>query len=192
MKCTGQADHSPEGIVIFQAISECAKTTHGKASDKGVFSFSGQRKHFSCNLNQFFSDKLSVHGTDGRLIHIKRILAGRHDNGKVFLLCPSLDSGSMNPVCLISKNAMQQIQRLNGFSSRSGCPKVNLSTGRNNLQRYGCALKFLTEAYLNKCHNKNPPVDIYFSLFYALFLRFVNVEFCVPPVPACTPKQFTI
>ena len=26
----------------------------GKASDKGVFSFSGQRKHFSCNLNQFF------------------------------------------------------------------------------------------------------------------------------------------
>ena len=38
----------------------------------------------------------------------------------------------------------------------------------------------------------NPPVDIYFSLFYALFLRFVNVEFCVPPVPACTPKQFTI
>ena len=56
MKCTGQADHSPEGIVIFQAISECAKTTHGKASDKGVFSFSGQRKHFSCNLNQFFSE----------------------------------------------------------------------------------------------------------------------------------------
>ena len=40
-----------------------------------------------------------LHGTDGRLIHIKRILAGRHDNGKVFLLCPSLDSGSMNPVC---------------------------------------------------------------------------------------------
>ena len=137
MKCTGQADHSPEGIVIFQAISECAKTTHGKTSDKGVFSFSGQWKHFSCNLNQFFSDKLSVHGTDGRLIHIKRILAGRHDNGKVFLLCPSLDSGSMNPVCLIPKNAMQQIQRFKRFFLALRLPKGKFVDRQNNLQRYG-------------------------------------------------------
>ncbi len=43
----------------------------------------------------------------------------------------------MNPVCLIPKNAMQQIQRFKRFFLALWLPKGKFVDRQNNLQRYG-------------------------------------------------------
>ena len=112
MQCARQPCHITEDIREYDPVSNRAVASHGKPGNKRILSFVRKRKHPSCKLRKFFTDKglIIIPGSSG--LKIKGIISRWHDNRKILFFRPFLYTCLADPICIISQQAMQKIQCL--------------------------------------------------------------------------------
>ena len=92
-------------------------------------------------LSRKFLRDINGYGEIDPLIQIHTVVTGWHDNTEISVFGILLDSGAVQPVCVISDHTMQKIKRfirLSFFSSRHS-RKIGFVSRQDHIHRYGSA-----------------------------------------------------